>query len=124
MVRLLLSRGADVNGPASAAYGATALQTAAMKGHLGITLALLKHGADINTPAAKPRGRTPLEAAAEHGRLDIMHLLLRNDQDPDTIDLRCKRAAKLAEFSGNNVLAKILREWGISRGRTHFGTAD
>lgn len=115
MVRFLLSKGADVNGPPSAAYGATALQKAVIKGNLVITSLLLKHGADVNAPAAKSHGRTALEAAAEHGRLDIMYLLLRNDEDPDTFNLRCRRAVKLAEASGHFVLARILGEWRISQ---------
>ena len=117
MVRLLLSRGADVNGPPSAAYGATAPQKAVIKGNLVITSLLLKHGADVNAPPAKSNGRTALEAAAEHGRLDIMHLLLRNDEDPDTFDLRCRRAVKLAEASGHLVLARVLGEWRISHSK-------
>jgi ankyrin repeat protein len=83
MVRFLLSRGADANGPPSKSHGATALQKAAINGRLGIALMLLRAGADINGAAAVEGGRTAFEAAAEHGRLDLACLLLRNDDDTD-----------------------------------------
>ncbi|KAK1765276.1 ankyrin repeat-containing domain protein [Phialemonium atrogriseum] len=111
MVQFLLSHGADVNSPASKSHGATALQKAAIGGHLRIALMLLKMGADVNAAPAPVGGRTALEAAAEHGRLDLVHLLLRNDGEPETIETRCKRAAKLASSSGHLILAKQLREW-------------
>ena len=41
-----------------------------------------------------------LDAAAEHGRVDIVLLLLQNDDGAEAIDLRCKRAAKLAASNG------------------------
>ena len=49
-----------------------------------------------------------LDAAAEHGRLDMVYLFLKNDSDVETLDIRCKRAAKLASTS--LVLAKLLRQ--------------
>ncbi|CAK7216979.1 hypothetical protein SCUCBS95973_002996 [Sporothrix curviconia] len=114
MIQLLLKRGADVNGQPSIKYGATALQFAVIKGHLGIVSMLLESGADINAPGAQEEGRTALEAAAEHGRLDIMYLLLQNDNDVETLEARCKKAAKLATSEGHAVLAKVLREWKAS----------
>ncbi|KAL6355474.1 hypothetical protein LRP88_11065 [Fusarium phalaenopsidis] len=111
MVKFLLLHGADVNAPASPYHGATALQKAAMAGHLRIALMLLKEGADINAPPAATGGRTALEAAAEHERLDLTCLLLRNDTEPETLERRCKRAAKLAASAGNHILANVLREW-------------
>ena len=118
MVRFLLSRGASVNGPCSQHHGATALQRAAIRGNLRIALMLLKLGADVNAPAAPVGGRTALEAAAEHGRLDLVYLLLRNDGDMESVEQRCKRAAKLASSAGHVTLAKILREWQKPSGET------
>lgn len=59
-----------------------------------------------------------MDAAAEHGRLDIVLLLLKNDDDAEAIELRCKRAAKLAALNGHLVIARILREHCTSRGST------
>jgi ankyrin repeat protein len=111
MVKFLLLHDADVNAPASLYHGATELQKAAIAGHLRIALMLLKEGADINAPPAATGGRTALEAAAEHERLDLTCLLLRNDTELETLQRRCKRAAKLAASAGNHILANVLREW-------------
>ncbi|KFY61651.1 hypothetical protein V496_04952 [Pseudogymnoascus sp. VKM F-4515 (FW-2607)] len=91
-------------------HGVTALQAAAISGHLTVALMLLKAGADINAPPAKINGRTALEAAAEHGRLDMVSLLLKNDGDPDSFELRRKRAAKLAIANGNIYISMLLDE--------------
>jgi ankyrin repeat protein len=69
---------ADINAPPSDVGGATALQLAAIGGHVGIAYALLSKGADINAPAAKVYGRTALEGAAENGRYDMVKLLLNS----------------------------------------------
>lgn len=53
----------------------------------------------------------PLKAADEHERLDLTCLLLRNDTELETLERRCKRAAKLAASAGNHILANVLREW-------------
>ncbi|KAI1179004.1 ankyrin repeat-containing domain protein [Nemania sp. FL0916] len=67
---------ADVNAPAASQGGATALQLAAMKGHLGLAKYLIELGANIDAPGAKRYGRTALEGAAEYGRIDMLQLLL------------------------------------------------
>ena len=116
--RLLLAHGADVNAPAAHSRGITALQGAMMNGHLKIVLMLLQAGAQVNAPPASTEGRMALDAAAEHGRLDIVLLLLKNDDDAEAIELRCKRAAKLAALNGHLVIARILREHRTGRGST------
>ncbi|KFY29261.1 hypothetical protein V491_00118 [Pseudogymnoascus sp. VKM F-3775] len=108
IVRLLLRYGADPNTPACGSHGVTALQAAVISGHLPVVMMLLKAGADINAPAAKIGGRTALEAAAEHGRLDMVSLFLKNDGDPESLELRRKRAAKLAIKSGNIFISILL----------------
>ncbi|KAI0531861.1 ankyrin repeat-containing domain protein [Xylaria digitata] len=72
----LLRAGADVNAPPAPRYGATALQLAAMKGHVGLAQHMLELGANIDAPGAKVFGRTALEGAAQHGRIDMLQLLL------------------------------------------------
>lgn len=102
-------QGADCNAPASDSKGVTALQAAAIGGHLPIAVMLLKAGANINAPAAEISGRGALEAAAEHGRLDIVSLLLENETDIDGLESRCESAAKLAERNGHIFIARMLR---------------
>lgn len=110
ILELLLSHGADVNAPAGRPDGITALQGAAMAGRLKNVLILLKAGAQINAPPASSEGRMALGAAAESGRLVIVLLLLKNDDDPEGVDIRCERAAKLAASNCQCVIARILRE--------------
>ncbi|KFX92771.1 hypothetical protein O988_07132 [Pseudogymnoascus sp. VKM F-3808] len=112
IVGLLLRHGADPNAPAYESHGVTALQAAAMDGHLPVVLMLLRAGADVNAPAAKIGGRTALEAAAEHDRLDMVSLFLKNDTDPDSLELRRKKAAKLAIMNGNIIISMLLSEYG------------
>ncbi|KAF4948342.1 hypothetical protein FSARC_13768 [Fusarium sarcochroum] len=69
---------ANVNAPPAAYRGATALQLAAINGHLGIARCLIDRGARINARGAKHHGRTALEGAAEHGRLDMMEFLIHH----------------------------------------------
>ncbi|OAA79789.1 Ankyrin repeat-containing domain protein [Akanthomyces lecanii RCEF 1005] len=111
LVRLFVSKGVDVNGPPSPEYGATALQRAVMVGSMPIFVLLLENGADVNAPAALVSGRTALEAAAEYGRLDMSHILLHKDKEPETLWLRCQRAATLAASHGFPILAREFREW-------------
>ena len=61
----LLREGAEVNAPASAMAGRTALQAAAGCGHLPIVERLLAEGAKVNAPVSGVAGRTALQAAAE-----------------------------------------------------------
>ncbi len=118
IITSLLSYGANVNAPAGYYKGITALQGAALNGNLKIVLILLKAGAEINAAPAIKEGRTALEAAAEHGHLDIVSLLLENDHDTEGMELRCERAARLAEREGHKVIARILREHKTGQGTT------
>ncbi|KAH6616456.1 hypothetical protein C7974DRAFT_474931 [Boeremia exigua] len=77
MAQYFISQGAIVD--AAPRYGgATALQLAAMSGHLGIAALLIEHGADVNHPPARGPGRTAFEAAAEWCRPDMMHFLVQH----------------------------------------------
>ncbi|KAF4451319.1 putative ankyrin repeat-containing domain protein [Fusarium austroafricanum] len=77
MIECLLKAGADVNLLPALENGATALQFAAINGHLGIAKYLLEMGALIDAPGAALKGsRTALEGAAEMGRLDVIKFLL------------------------------------------------
>lgn len=123
IVEFLLSKGADVNWPADDNRGATALQRAALIGSMPIFSLLLDRGADVNAPAAKTDGRTALEAAAEHGRLGMVYMLLARDTRPDTLELRCKKAAGKAVLRDYSVVATVLREWTVTKSPDISGAA-
>lgn len=89
-----------------AAYsGGTALQLAAMNGHVGIATLLLERGADPNFLPAKGDGRTAFEAAIEWGRVDMVSLLMRSGvnldlQVGDPPETQYERARRFAEKNG------------------------
>ena len=60
VIRLLLEAGRDVNAPAAAHGGRTALQAASEGGHEDVVKLLISHGADVNASAAPQYGRTAL----------------------------------------------------------------
>ncbi len=59
----LIERGADINAPASAVRGRTALKAAAEEGDLEMIALFLEQHVEIDTPPALPQGLTALEAA-------------------------------------------------------------
>lgn len=62
VINILLKSGAEVNAPAAANHGWTALQAAVKGGHGEIVAILLKHSADPNAPRASVGEVTALEA--------------------------------------------------------------
>jgi len=78
MVKLLLSRGADINAPAGNYGSRTALQAAVQLDSFAIAKLLLDRGADINAVPAPTWGRTALQAAIDQDSPDteILSILL------------------------------------------------
>ena len=109
LVGYLLKEGADVNSKAGIKGGLTALQGAAIRGHIKIASMLMEAGADVNALPAKIDGRTALDGAAEHGRLDMVQLLLNcGAKSYDSGDLKFGNAIKLARNNGHFAIAKLL----------------
>ncbi|KAI0864986.1 hypothetical protein F4860DRAFT_341078 [Xylaria cubensis] len=75
-IQFLLRNNADVNAPAGARNGFTALQLAANAGNLQLLSLLLSHGALVNMPNHCSH-KCALDFAAAHGRLDAVHFLLK-----------------------------------------------
>lgn len=85
--------------------GGTALQLAAMSGHVGIATLLLEKGADPNHLPARGDGRTAFEAAIEWGRVDMVSLLMRSGVDlnlrvGDPLETQYERAQRFAVKNG------------------------
>jgi ankyrin repeat protein len=74
MVRLLVSRGADVNG-AMSGNGRTRLHIACMTGKLDVVKFLVANGADVNVKTHG--GQTPLSIAEERGHTEIVAILTK-----------------------------------------------
>ena len=93
-----MGQGVDPNeAPAKRAWG-TALQLAAIVGHIGIAVALLDVGAEVNAKPAMLDGRTAFEGATEHGRIEMMMFLVHHGADLLAENSRqYRRAVQFAE---------------------------
>jgi ankyrin repeat protein len=110
LIQLLIDNNANIHAAAGVTGGITALQGAAIRGHIKIALMLLQMGADVNARPAIKEGRTAIEGAAEHGRLDIVQLLLNSGAKGDVIrKTGFKMAIELAEKNRNFAIAQLLR---------------
>ncbi|KAJ7638019.1 ankyrin repeat-containing domain protein [Mycena polygramma] len=107
-VRLLLENGADVNA-AGGEYG-SALQGAALHGHMHIIRILLDHGADVNT-AGKEYGSV-LQGAAVNGNVDIVHVLLNRGANVNTVGGEYGSALQGAALNGHMDIVRVLLEKG------------
>jgi uncharacterized protein len=79
-VRLLLSRGANLDQKARNAMKVAAIHAASAEGGFRIARLLIEAGADVN--AVHQAGFTPLHAAAMTGQLELAKLLLERGADP------------------------------------------
>jgi ankyrin repeat protein len=83
VVRLLLSKGADVNAKTTTGR-LTPLHVAAGKGHREVAETLINSGADVN--AKDHSGDTPLHLTVTWGRKEIASLLLSKGADPTILN--------------------------------------
>ena len=102
-VQLLLSRGADANGPPRGDRRQNRpLVSAAANGNVELIQQLLEHGADIEKPGGRPLS-SPLTAAARHGRIEAVDALLAAGAE------KSEAAAQAAQRAGFDELAAKLR---------------
>ncbi len=80
-VRLLISRGADVN--ERGVWGNTPLHYASMRGHAEVAELLISRGAYVNAPDGR-NAMTPLHCAAASGNKQTVELLLSKGADINT----------------------------------------
>jgi len=80
LIKDLLERGANVNAPAAAEWGRTALQAACNRAQPSLELIqfLLDNGAEVNADAGINGGLTALQGAAIQGHIKIVLLLINN----------------------------------------------
>ncbi|KAJ7604364.1 ankyrin repeat-containing domain protein [Mycena polygramma] len=107
-VEFLLNRGADVNA-AGGDYG-SALQAAALRGHLAVVHILLENGADVN--AMGRRYGSALQCAAWKGHLAVVHILLEKDADVNAAGGEYGSALQGAASEGHVDIVRILLEKG------------
>ena len=108
VVRLLISRGANVN--AEDSEGCTPLKAAASQGHLDVVKFLLEKGADPN--AIGYDQMTSLESAAEEGNEELVRVLLDGGADVDAGSPYGWTALMKAAKKGNLRIVKVLLDKG------------
>jgi len=109
VLRVLLARGAAVNGP-----GWTPLHYAASGNSLTTVQELLARGAEVDARAPKHQ-RTPLMMAAMHAGEDVIDALLKAGADPGARDQYGETAADLAARGGRDWLAERLSRRAAAR---------
>lgn len=111
-VKILLSKGADVN--AKDDEGRTALMFAAINLHSETVKALLEHGAEVNT--RDKDGATALMLAASSGSTDTVKALLDKGADVNAeFTATGKTAFMLAAEHGHTVIMELLKSQAQSR---------
>lgn len=123
----LIQAGADVNAPPDADRGLTALQAAAIHGHIGIACKLLEKGAEVNASGGSFGGRTALEGAAEWGRLDMVQLLLDNGADITDSAFReaqYRNSIKFAKDEEYPAIARLIKRHRLSMGYSDLSCDD
>lgn len=108
--QLLISHGADTNAAPARISGWTALQFAAMAGHIEIAALLLRNGALVNAPCGT-RARIALDSAVSLRRLDMVKFLINaNALSSFRGTTGYDGAIELADNQVNSVIADLLRE--------------
>ncbi len=110
MMRLFISRGADIN--RMNGNGETAIILAAWRGHLEAVKWLVERGARINAPR---RQWTPLHYAVFAGHREVADYLMEQGADINAQSTNGSSVLMMAIYEGREELARLLIEKGAER---------
>jgi len=110
MMRLFISRGADIN--RMNGNGETAIILAAWRGHLEAVKWLVERGARINAP---PRQWTPLHYAVFSGHRQVADYLMEQGADINALSTNGSSVLMMAIYEGREEMARLLIEKGAER---------
>lgn len=110
MMRLFISRGADIN--RMNGNGETAIILAAWRGHLEAVKWLVERGARIN---ASPRQWTPLHYAVFAGHRQVADYLMEQGADINALSTNGSSVLMMAIYEGREEMARLLIEKGAER---------
>ena len=111
MMRLFISRGADIN--RMNGNGETAIILAAWRGQLAAVKWLLERGARLNAP---PRQWSALHYAVFAGHREVVDYLLAQGADINARSTNGSSVLMMAIYEGREDLARLLVEKGAERG--------
>ena len=116
IIRLLISRGADVNSRDFSGFslGETPLMVAAMTGKTDIAVMLIAKGAKVNTKTKDGRTALISAAMAPDDHSEIIRLLIENGADINARDNKGMTALAYALKKRDLQLFKILMESGAT----------
>lgn len=110
MMRLFISRGADIN--RMNGNGETALILATWRGHLEAAKWLIERGARINAP---PRQWSALHYAAFNGHREVTEYLLGQGANINALSTNGSSVLMMAIYEGREDMARLLIERGADR---------
>ena len=110
MMRLFISRGADINRMNGS--GETAIILAAWRGHLEAVKWLVDRGARINAPA---RQWSPLHYAVFAGHREVADYLMEQGADINALSTNGSSVLMMAIYEGREEMARLLIEKGADR---------
>lgn len=124
MVRLLVSRGANVNSFGGLAFGSP-LQAACFSGSELIVRLLLNNGALVNTTSEGGKHDTALQVACEYGYVNLVRLLVDSGAEVNARAGGFGYALQAAAFKGHYAVAALLLENGaqVTAQGGHYGSA-
>ena len=111
LIKLLLSRGADVNHRAYSTRGNSALDEAAFNGRLDIVQLHMDGGSELKHES---RGFTSLHRASAWGRLEVMKLLLRSGAAAEAAETDQTTALHEVASGGSTKAIKLLLDNGFN----------
>lgn len=112
LMRLFLSRGADIDKLNS--NGESAIALAAWRGNLAMVKWLLERGAHINAPA---RQWSALHYAVFAGHSEVAEYLMAQGADINALSTNGSSVLMMAVYEGHQALARKLIEKGVDRTR-------
>lgn len=111
-IRVLLSKGAAVNGKEPAGDNMAAIHYAAMNGHNDAVELLLQKGADVD--ARDKTGTTALDYAAANSAFTTVQVLVRHHASVDLRDSTGMTALATAAYRGRQDMAELLLRAGAN----------
>ena len=115
LVKLLISRGADIDAITNTKYKNTPLQTAMLTGQSAVARVLVEAGADVNH--RQWEGFTVLHDAARQGDADLVRFFIKRGADVNARTIRGETPVMSAQSHGHPEIAAELEKLAARNGQ-------